>query len=345
MQVGFPPELFFDDTYSSEQKRELRTIADSVAQYYARRFGYDEPGRCIKFGQHSYIDDHCVSTMYIYPSGDSYVGDFFTAMSHWGLSHEEAHVLQSYLVARRHGKPNSVFFDIPAWIKEGVAERWKSQYLEELGVSEGTLWLPTEDDLWRRVVFYGVESTPLDELPTGTRGLYPLAEIALMLLVRETSEEAPYNFFDQHHLHETWEEAFEAVFGFTVESFYVTYDAYREEQLALVEVVAIRGTVVEPNNRPLDHIRIYACQSTRGNCRTRLTGEDGRFTLLVPDGSFTLNVYSALGCSLVGWYGPGGFTTVLEDAISIEVDGESVEGIVIRLPDHPEALPFVGDCA
>ena len=67
---------------------------------------------------------------------------------------------------------------------------------------------------------------------------------------------------------------------------------------------------------------------------------------MVPDGSFTLDVYApGEGCTFIGWYGPGGFTTVRENATRIKVDGESIEDIVIWIPDRPEALPRIAHCA
>ena len=112
------------------------------------------------------------------------------------------------------------------------------------------------------------------------------------------------------------------------------------------EVVAIQGKVVGPDNQPLEGIRLWAWQGSRANSALRRTKEDGTFAIPVPDGSFTLLVYvPGEGCTFVGRYGPGGFTTVREDATRIEVDGESVLDIMIRLPEHPDALPRIEHCA
>ena len=112
------------------------------------------------------------------------------------------------------------------------------------------------------------------------------------------------------------------------------------------EVVAIQGKVVGPDNQPLEGIGLLAWQGSLADSGFGRTKEDGSFATPVPDGSFTLNVYATGGgCSFVGWYGPGGFTTVREDATHIEVDGESVLDIVVRLPEHPDALPRLEWCA
>ena len=112
------------------------------------------------------------------------------------------------------------------------------------------------------------------------------------------------------------------------------------------EIVTIQGAVTGPDNQPLEGIFLWAWAGRVYNSANATTGEDGSFAIVVPDGSFTLDVYArSEGCNFVGWYGPGGFTTVREEATRIEVDGESVLDIVIRLPDHPDALPRIEWCS
>ena len=108
------------------------------------------------------------------------------------------------------------------------------------------------------------------------------------------------------------------------------------------EIVTIQGKLVGPNGEPLEGILLWAWAGSLDNSGSAYTGGDGSFAIAVSDGCFTLDVH-ILGreCTHVGWYGPGGFTAVREDATRIEVDGESVEDIVIRLPDQPSTLPCV----
>ena len=127
----------------------------------------------------------------------------------------------------------------------------------------------------------------------------------------------------------------------------VTISASCHETIDLKQQLRIRGVVTAPDGEPLEGIGLWAWQGEATNSGYGETGADGVFDIPVPSGSFTLDVYAVSGeCSFVGWYdGAGSITTVREDATHIEVDGESVIDIVIRLPDHPDALPRIGHCA
>ena len=109
--------------------------------------------------------------------------------------------------------------------------------------------------------------------------------------------------------------------------------------------VTIQGKVIGPDNQPLEGIFVHA-RSGSGNFMGRvLSEEDGMFVRVVPDGSYVLEVFAPNAerntWSFVGWHGPGGFTTIQGDATLFKLDGESALDIVIRLPDHPYALPRI----
>ena len=137
---------------------------------------------------------------------------------------------------------------------------------------------------------------------------------------------------------------------FDEQGFHMSPYTLSQVQEPLGEIVTIQGEVVGPNNQPLEGILLWAWAGRTENSGNATTGEDGSFAIVVPDGSFTLDVYApGEGCNFVGWHGPRGLTTVREDATRIEVDGksvvDSVVDIVIRLPDHPDALPRIEWCA
>ena len=73
-------------------------------------------------------------------------------------------------------------------------------------------------------------------------------------------------------------------------------------------------------------------------------GQDGTFEIRLLDGwsgSAILSTYACEivpGCDLVGYYGPGGFTTLGEEATRVEVGDADVTGIEIKLPASPDEL-------
>ena len=109
----------------------------------------------------------------------------------------------------------------------------------------------------------------------------------------------------------------------------------------------IQGVVVGPSGTPLEGIGLWAWQGEVSTSGYGITTSDGTFVIAVLDGSFTLDVNLITGddCTLVGWYGPGGFTTLNDSAIRIQIDGANVEGITIRLPEQPDELPYHEWCS
>lgn len=112
-----------------------------------------------------------------------------------------------------------------------------------------------------------------------------------------------------------------------------------------VEGATIRGVVVGPDGDPLEGISLWAWQGSRDNSGVGRTGQDGVFAIPVPDGSFTLDIYARSGCGFVGWYDGVGITDDRYKAVRVTVTGESIEGIEIRLPAHPDDLPRIEWCA
>ncbi len=61
--------------------------------------------------------------------------------------------------------------------------------------------------------------------------------------------------------------------------------------------------MIGPNSEPLEWIKLWAWAGSVDNSGNATTGEDGIFAIVVPDGSYTLDVY--VGGVCIGWYGPG----------------------------------------
>ena len=103
----------------------------------------------------------------------------------------------------------------------------------------------------------------------------------------------------------------------------------------------IQGRVVGPDGKPLGGLLLWAWQGRRNNSGSSTTRLDGTFSIWVPVGSFTLDLYTgwsaADGC--VGWFdGHGSITTNKTKAARVVVDDASVEGIEISLPKPPADL-------
>ena len=73
------------------------------------------------------------------------------------------------------------------------------------------------------------------------------------------------------------------------------------------------------------------------------TDSRGAFAIKVPDGSYELGL--SVGDSFVGWYDGKGITADQSEVAVLEVAGEDIEDIAIRLPARPEDLPCVAWCS
>ena len=98
----------------------------------------------------------------------------------------------------------------------------------------------------------------------------------------------------------------------------------------------IRGTLVGPDGQPLGGILIWAWSGDVDNSGAADTCHDGTFAISVPDGTFTLDIYAATDGSCAGWYDGGSVTNNYSEAIRIDVEGEDIDGIAIRLSALPE---------
>jgi len=109
----------------------------------------------------------------------------------------------------------------------------------------------------------------------------------------------------------------------------------------------VEGVVLGPDGEPVERLLIWVGQESDPDRTWSITGPDGSFLARVPNGSYTVNVYAevSLECTLVGWYGPGGFTTNAADIIPAEVKDQNVLGVEIKLPDDPANLPYIEQCA
>ena len=233
----------------------------------------------------------------------------------------------------------------PWWMTEGAAVYGEKLYVVSSGVAH-------YDDERNRELRQARSSTrALADLETADKffdepGGYSLSFLAVEWLVQHSSVEALVNYYKMLPQHDTWQAAFENAFGIALDEFYDSFEEYRS---SLVEDrYRIEGVVLGPTGEPLEGIGIWAWQGKRENSGSGETEPDGTFYIVVPEGSFTLDIYTDFkaGCTFVGWYdGAGGLATERSRAATVVVDDASVEGIEIRLPDYPYRLPFIEWCS
>ena len=109
----------------------------------------------------------------------------------------------------------------------------------------------------------------------------------------------------------------------------------------------ILGTLLGPDRTGVGGVVLWAWSGEASTSGFSTTQPNGTFTIAVPNGSFTLDIHANTGedCTFVGWYGPDGFTTMRESATLVVVDGASVSGVEIILPQELDQLPFIEWCS
>ena len=113
----------------------------------------------------------------------------------------------------------------------------------------------------------------------------------------------------------------------------------------------IQGTVVGPGGEPIEGIGVWLRGESDADHKLGRTAADGTFDIEHQSGAFRIKIHiwrEALWHD-IGWYGEGGFTANEEEATRIEVGGEDVTGIQIRLPPRisgtvlgPDGEPVAG---
>ena len=111
----------------------------------------------------------------------------------------------------------------------------------------------------------------------------------------------------------------------------------------------LAGDVLGPRGEPVMGIGIGLIESTSGGIwpwEWRETKPDGAFEIRLLEGlsgSHIIGIHANkvgvhFPCGHLGFHGPGGFTTLREEATRIELSGADVTGIRITLPARPEEL-------
>ena len=250
------------------------------------------------------------------------------------VAHEYFHVLQHELLQLGPlGSDPS-----PWWLIEGSA-------VYAHGLNHEAQGLRTHQDIRDTIEQYSATvSEPLRSLESREALLaspqgYALGELATWWLVQRAGDSSWIDYWRLLAESATWQEAFASAFNITVDDFYKAFEEYRS---ALPIVSSIQGSMLGPDSGPLGGVGVWAWETSENN-RFTATYPDGTFDIVVSDGAFTIGIYvlEAGAWRHIGWYGEGGFTTDREQATVIEVDGEDVTGLEIRLPADPEDLPTI----
>ena len=242
--------------------------------------------------------------------------------NHHSLAHEYVHGIQSHLAP---GQPS------PTWITEGVAHLWSGQYFESLGE------YPHPDEIGDAVLGARQATSTFERDEDGgvtlaeSRALYHLA---VNLLASLADRPDPwFDYYERRSAFPTWQDAVHAVFGLSVSDFYASFQEHRTE--VAPPLPTIRGVVLGADGAPASGAQVRAIpQGDQRSARADVL-EDGSFAMPVYEGSFLLEIHadSPGGRQDIGWYAEdGGFTLVRSGATVLDVTGDDVTGITIRIP-------------
>lgn len=304
---GFEPPIEYHPDVAPETRASFPDAVDSVLAYFADRFGL------------------------FVPSVEVYVGDDMGGCGFFALptvvlaevcvraiAHEYVHAIQAH-VAGRGGTG-------PAWMTEGVANRWSAEYYDAIGDR------PYETHL-QDIVLPGSRSTatPLEDMGSYDDINYPLVHLAIDWLVELAPDGSIMEYYRQRFSHETWEEAFESAFGMGVEEFYASFAARRAKVAA--PYPKISGTVFDDQGQPWEGVTVYVRATHSLADRNATTGADGRFETRAPADEYQVGLM-ADECVL-GWYeGDERFGVSRDDARVFSAATGDLDDLVLRPPNN-----------
>ncbi len=304
---SFQPPLQYAHEVSAETRTWLAAATQSVVGYFAERMGVI--ATAVRF----YVGDIAPCGVFVHPTV------VMTERCVDAASHEYGHAIQLQ-VAGAGGRQG------PAWLTEGVADRWRGQYEDHVG--DRTYGDRRNDNLLpetRRT------ETPLARMDTYDEVSYAVANLAVDWLVQLTGDDSILEYYRQRFSYPAWEEAFEDVFGLGVTEFYSSFEAHRAE--VAPPLPAIEGVLTGADGEPASGVEIGAWVHGDGpgeNVHVWTDG-DGSFRLPLGDGTYSLQVVSdRYGlCTVHGPEIPEGAARAV---LSVEGSGSSSIRIVLSAP-------------
>ena len=197
----------------SEAARSAATDrARAVVHYFAERYGLFAPGTVFL------VTGHIESLGGWYYRGTVHLDDANLR----ALPHEYSHALQDSLV-RTVDKS-------PAWITEGMANRWSALYYDATGET------PYDAHI-RDTVLPSARRTPipLEQMEASlfledyAGPNYSVAHLAIDWLVTLAGEDRTFDYYSRRSNYSTWQAAFQDIFGISVDDFYESFAAHRQE--------------------------------------------------------------------------------------------------------------------
>lgn len=338
------PAIHFWGDVPEYQQVAVRARTASVVEFFEARYGVRVPGLEVHVGADDAALDEATRSA---AGAREWVG---FAQYHDGLlfirmdasadaiGHLYFYAIQDSLAPGRGGGPG--------WLNEGAAAYAAHLYQHARG--EQSLDEAMDYNRWAS----SYVSAPLEHFDAErpavpqTDASKSLAALAVGWLVEQGGEDSLIAYYRLLPASETWTEAFEAAFGLPFSEVYAAFAAYRAETVAVRRYV--RGVVLGPDGKPVEDWRIDIEAYPEGSqhvfgLREDATNEgfSGDFTSQLPDGTYVLALVTRCpeGWVDLGWYGgETGFTTSDEEAASVVVAGEDIEGLVIRLPSLPDEM-------
>ena len=305
---------------TEDQKIASAAVFDEVVDFFVHRFEVVVPGVTVRVGAPNSI--HC-----------DYGGKIITLRSGCAdevMAHEYTHATQEYLATRGADGSWGGWFPRNSWIDEGSAVYVHVLYRVQRG--ETTL-SETVADIES---FAGFDESPLEEreLP------YALGFLAIVQLLERAGESSLLDYYRRLQGSNSWEDAFEDVFGLTPTHFYRQFGEYhqtliadyRQRQIEL-RPRQLRALVVGPNGEPQPNVEVWAEKTDGTHTYSLLTDENGYAEMVVEEGSFRPTIQWLHGACQIGWYGGAdGFTATYSESTIVELPQEGGLDITIRLP-------------
>ena len=192
------------------------------------------------------------------------------------LAHEYFHLIQ-FSVLRAAGVSRSS----PEWLIEGTAVHNEELYLED--------YTDSETSRTHRLIPLRNAGPFRDIADSFGHGWYEIAGLAIdWLVARSGNPGASLEYWRSLAEEPDWSKAFESAFTITPEGF---FEAFEEHRTAIAaSAPRIRGVVLDPDGNVLGGVHINASAGNTGPRSVAVTGDDGTFEMVVPEGNYFIKL-------------------------------------------------------